>query len=432
MSNDRPRLFLIDGAALAYRAYFAFIRNPLITRKGEHTSAVFGFLNSLFKLLREEKPTHLAVVWDTPKPTFRHELYKEYKATREKMPDDMVPQLYRIKDVLKLLDVPMFEREGYEADDLIGTIARQTSGTGTQAILVTGDKDYMQLVDDNVLILNPKRAGEPSEWLDEAGVKEKFGVPPNLVTDVLALMGDTSDNVPGVGGVGPKTAVKLIVEHGSLAQLYEKLESVEPKGVREKLTRDRDSAFLSHKLVTIDTNVPIEWNLEALKLRPVDLERVEPMFRDLELTRLLEEFRAQGGATREAKETPAGSYRTVNTESELKKVIDAIRKAGTAAVDTETTGLNPHTADLVGICLSWEEGSGVYVPVAHTGDGATHNFAVDKARTQLAPLFADAAVKWPDSAASLWITTRCWRPTCSTRRAVMGSTHWRSMCAITG
>lgn len=393
MSKERTRLFLIDGAALAYRAYFAFIRNPLVTRKGEHTSAVFGFLNSLLKLLKEEKPSHLAVIWDTPKPTFRHELYKEYKATRAKMPDDMVPQLYRIKEVLELMGIPMMELEGYEADDLIGTIAIQSAAKGQEAVLVTGDKDYMQLVNEHVVILNPKRAGEPSEWLDAAGVKEKFGVPPERVTDVLALMGDSSDNVPGVGGVGPKTAVKLIEEYGSLTALYENLSRVEAKGVREKLERDREQAMLSHKLVTIDVNVPIRWSLDELAVRPFDAKKIEPMFRDLEFTRLLEEFKVQAGDAPETAPEPGGEYRTVNTEAELKKVVVEIRKAGLAALDTETTGLDPHRAGLVGICLSWEAGSGVYIPVAHTGDGGS-NLPLETAVKHLAPVFADLKVKW--------------------------------------
>lgn len=394
LTSDRPRLFLIDGAALAYRAYFAFIRNPLITRKGEHTSAVFGFLNSLLKLLREERPTHLAVIWDTPRPTFRHALYKEYKATRAKMPDDMIPQLYRIKDVLQLMNIPMMEREGYEADDLIGTIARQTAELGQLAVLVTGDKDYMQLVNERVILLNPKRSGEPSEWLDAAGVKEKFGVPPDRVIDVLALMGDTSDNVPGVSGVGPKTALKLIEEHGSLAALYANLDKVAPKGVREKLERDRESAMLSYKLVTIDVNVPLEWSLEKMAVCPLDFTRLEPMFRDLEFTRLLEEFKVLSGAAPEVEATPGGEYRTVNTEEDLKVAVDAIRKAGLAAVDTETTGLNPHTAELVGICLSWQTGSGIYVPVAHAGVHANQNLPIESARKLLSPVLTDTAVKW--------------------------------------
>jgi DNA polymerase-1 len=374
MSQTKPRLFLIDGAAMAYRAYFAFIRNPLITRKGEHTSAVYG---------------------DTPKPTFRHKLYKEYKATRAKMPDDMVPQLYRLKEVLELMNIPMMELEGYEADDLIGTIARQISKTGSEAVLVTADKDYMQLVDDNVIMLNPKRSGEPSEWIDAEGVKEKFGVPPEQVIEVLALMGDSSDNIPGVGGVGPKTALKLIEEHGSVETLYENLDTVKAKGTREKLERDKEQAFLSHKLVTIDVEVPIEWNLDELKTSPLNVEKIEPLFRELELNRMLEEIRAQmgGGSDEPVKEEKAGDYSAITTETELKKVAAAIKKAKRAAIDTETTGLDPITASLVGICLSWKEGHGVYIPVAHTGE-ADENVDLGVVHKHLDPILADPAIEW--------------------------------------
>ena len=370
MNTENQRLFLIDGSALAYRSYFAFIRNPLITRKGEHTSAVYGFVNSLLKILREERPTHWAVVFDTPKPTFRHEIYAEYKATRAKMPEEMVPQLGRLREVLDTMQVPVLEMEGYEADDLIGTMASQASHAGTRTVLVTGDKDYMQLVDGNVHMLNPKRSGEPSEWLDPEGVREKFGVPPDQVTQVLALAGDSSDNVPGVGGIGPKTALKLISEHGSLEHLYERIGDVAAKGVREKLERDREQAFLSLRLVTIDRNVPVDWSLEALRVRDLPLDQLEPLFRELEFTRLLEEIRSasSGGPSSETTAPErAAEYRCVLKADELKEAAEAIRAAGIVAIDTETSGLNPHEAELVGLCLAWREGHGIYIPLAHTG-----------------------------------------------------------------
>jgi len=349
----------------------------------------------MLKIMREEQPSHLMVVWDTPKPTFRHKLYKEYKATRAKMPDDMVPQLYRLKEVLEQMGIPMMELEGYEADDLIGTIARQISQSGNEAVLVTADKDYMQLVDDNVIMLNPKRSGEPSEWIDAVGVKEKFGVPPEQVIEVLALMGDSSDNVPGVGGVGPKTALKLIEEHGSVESLYENLDTVKSKGTREKLERDREQAFLSHKLVTIDLEVPIEWKLDDLKTSPIDVDKIEPLFRELELSRMLEEIRTQMGGDSEqpVKEEVAGDYHAVTTATELGKVAAAIKKAGLAAIDTETTGLDPLTANLVGICLSWNEGHGVYIPVAHTGE-SDENVNLDVVHQHLDPILADSTVSW--------------------------------------
>ncbi len=392
MDTPHPRLFLIDGSALVYRSYFAFIRNPLITRKGEHTSAVFGFVSSLLRLIREEEPTHLAVVMDTPKPTFRHELYKEYKATRARMPEDMVPQLGRLREVLELMQIPVLELEGYEADDLIGTIATQAAKGGCEAVLVTGDKDYMQLVNDLVTLLNPKRAGEPSERLDRAGVEEKFGVPPEKVIEVLALMGDNSDNVPGVTGIGPKTALKLILEHGSLDGVYDNVESVKSIGIREKLIRDKDQAYLSHKLVTIDLDVPIEWKLDDFETRAVDPDRIEPLFLELELTRLLEEIRSRSGAAAvPAEPEKQANYRCVTSAAGLKSVATAIRKAGTVALDTETTGLDPLTAQLVGICLSWTMADGVYIPVGHTqGDQADP----ETVRDIIGGVLADTQVRW--------------------------------------
>jgi DNA polymerase-1 len=396
MSKAPKRLFLIDGHALAYRSYFAFIRNPLITRKGEHTSAVFGFVNSLLKILREEAPTHLAVVFDTPKPTFRHKLYPEYKATRAKMPDDLIPQLDRLHEVLEAMSIPTLELAGYEADDLIGTIASQSGGADCQAVMVTGDKDYMQLVTEHVLMFNPKRAGEPGEWLDPAAVEAKFGVPPEQVVEVLALMGDSSDNVPGVAGVGPKTALKLIREFGSVEKLYEAVDSVAAKGVREKLKRDQEQAFLSRELVTIDRQVPVEWKLDQFVSRPIDADRIEPLFRELEFTRLLSEYRQLGDAPQaQAAAPPAkADYRLVTTEAELKQVAAAIRKAGRVALDTETTGLDPHTAGLVGICLAWEEGAGVYIPVAHTGDNADRNAEERLVKEHIGAVLADPKVQW--------------------------------------
>jgi DNA polymerase-1 len=397
MAKDTTRLFLIDGSALVYRAYFAFIRNPLITRKGEHTSAVFGFVNSLLKILKEEKPTHLAVVFDTPSPTFRHKMYDAYKATRAKMPDDMIPQLGRLREVLQAMGVPMLELAGFEADDIIGTMATQTAARGLEVIMVTGDKDYMQLVGDKAIILNPKKAGEESERIDRGGVIAKFGVPPERVIDVLALMGDTSDNVPGVSGIGPKTAVKLIQEHESLDALYADIDNVKPPTVREKLIRDKDTAFLSKKLVTIDTKVPVDWDLDQLEVKPVDLGRVEPLFRDLEFSRLIAELRATGavGAVPEVKpQAPEAQYRTVISEQDLEAVARSIDKAGLVAIDTETSGLDPLAADLIGICLSWQEQTGVYIPIGHTGLMAGDNADLNLARELLSDVLSRPNVRW--------------------------------------
>ncbi|HEU4436418.1 MAG TPA: 5'-3' exonuclease H3TH domain-containing protein, partial [candidate division Zixibacteria bacterium] len=212
--EKRPRLFLVDGSALAYRSYFAFIRNPLINSRGENNSAVFGFANSLFKIINEQKPDYLAVVFDTKAPTFRHKIYPDYKSTRLKMPEDMVTQLPKIRELVDKMKLPLVELDGYEADDLIGTIAVAASKKKVQTVIVAGDKDFMQLVEDGIVMMVPQKGGEEIEFLDARGVEQKMGVPPERIIDLLTLMGDTSDHVPGIPGVGPKTAVDLIKEYG--------------------------------------------------------------------------------------------------------------------------------------------------------------------------------------------------------------------------
>ncbi|MCJ7508196.1 MAG: DNA polymerase I, partial [candidate division Zixibacteria bacterium] len=216
---DRKKLFLIDGSALVYRSYFAFIRNPLINSRGENTSAVFGFANSLLKILREQKPDYMAVVFDTPAPTFRHKIYKDYKSTRAKTPPEMVEQLPRIRELVEYMNLPLIEKDGFEADDIIGTLAQQGKKEGLEVFLVTADKDFFQLVDEDIKMVRPSKGKEPEEIYDAKAVKEKFGIEPNQMTDLLGLMGDSSDNIPGVPGIGEKTALELINQFGSLEEV---------------------------------------------------------------------------------------------------------------------------------------------------------------------------------------------------------------------
>ncbi|MGH8003691.1 MAG: 5'-3' exonuclease, partial [Limisphaerales bacterium] len=259
--EKRSRLFLVDGSALAYRSYFAFIRNPLINSRGENTSAVFGFANSLFKIINEQKPEYLAVVFDTKAPTFRHKIYPEYKSTRLKMPEDMVTQLPKIRELVEKLKLPFIELDGYEADDLIGTIATHAAKKKVQTVIVAGDKDFMQLVGDGIVMMVPQKGGEEIEFLDAKGVEQKMGVPPERIIDLLTLMGDTSDNVPGIPGVGPKTAVDLVKEFGGVEALMEKVSSIKKEKLRENIVTHKEEAQLSRKLVTIDTAVPFDWKL---------------------------------------------------------------------------------------------------------------------------------------------------------------------------
>ena len=243
--SDRQILYLIDGTAQAYRAYFAFIKRPLINSKGEETSAPYGFTAALFKLLREYQPDLLACVFDTAAPTFRHKQFADYKATREKMPEEMVGQLPRIDQIVEALEIPILRLEGFEADDVIGTLAKQGEEAGLDVVMVSGDKDFMQLVTDHVTMLAPARTSDDWKVVDRQGVVEKFGVPPEQVTQVLGLMGDTSDNIPGVPKVGPKTATTLIQQYGTFEAVLENAADVKGKVVSENLIEFADQARLS-------------------------------------------------------------------------------------------------------------------------------------------------------------------------------------------
>ena len=277
------KLLLIDGTALAYRSYFAFIRNPLITSRGEDTSAPFGFMRTLLSAQKTHQPDLLAVAFDAGGKTFRHEQFEDYKATRERMPDEMREQMKRIHEVLQVLNVPVIEEPGVEADDVIGTLARQAEAQGLEVIILTGDKDLMQLVGPKVRLLSLRgRGGEETELIDEKGVLEKFGVSPNLVVDVLGLMGDTSDNVPGVPKVGEKTARNLVQEHGSLEAVLEATAAGPKKKVVEKnLVAFADQARLSKDLVTIRVDVALDRTVDSLVMGAPEMDRVMPLFQFL-------------------------------------------------------------------------------------------------------------------------------------------------------
>ncbi len=344
---------------MAYRSYFAFIRNPLINSRGENRSAVFGFANSLFKILNEQKPEYLAVVFDTKAPTFRHNLYKEYKSTRAKMPEDMVTQLPKIRELVEKMNLPLVEKDGYEADDLIGTIATRAAGKKLQAVIVAGDKDFMQLVGDDIVMMVPQKGGEEIEFLDEKGVAKKMGVPPEQVIDLLALMGDTSDNVPGLPGVGLKTAVELIQQFDTVEKLLEKAATIKKEKLRETVLSHKEDALLSKRLVTIDTDVPFPWKLDDFKLRPFDPVTLKDFFIEMEFRALL---KFVGDIPEKAEQV---SYHTIPSIAELEKLTERIKKKEKFAFDTETSALDPLDADLVGISLSLKGKEAYYIPVGH-------------------------------------------------------------------
>jgi len=382
----RRTLYLIDGYALIYRAYFALIRNPLRTSSGEETSAPFGMANFLVKLLDERKPDHVGVVMDSREPTFRHAAFPDYKATREKMPDDLATQLPRVHELFEAFRVPVIEVPGQEADDVIGSLARKAAEAGLEVFIVSGDKDFYQLVDEHVKLLNPGRGGPggvDEEVVDLSNAHQKFGVSPLHVTDVLGFMGDSSDNVPGVPGIGPKTAQKLVEEWGSMEDVYANLDAVGTAKMRERLAEGRDAALLSKDLVTIRTDLDVELDLDALAVREPASDLVTTLFTALEFTRLLERF---GGG---AEVTADADYQVVDSMAALEAVIAEIRAAGRTAVDVETDSLNPVDAEIVGLSFAVEPGRAWYAPIGHAGE---RNLPAREALEALRPLLEDPAV----------------------------------------
>ena len=385
------RLFLLDGMALAYRAYFAFIQRPLINSKGMNTSAIYGFTTTLMRILEDEKPDHIAVVFDTKEPTFRHQMFKDYKATREKMPEDMASQLGLLKDVVRAFNVPVVEQPGFEADDVIGTLAKRAEKENVVTYMVTGDKDFMQLITPYIKMLRPGKGGENPEVVDENGVLTKFGVKPEQVTDVLALIGDKSDNVPGVPGIGEKTAIPLIQTYGSLEKLYDHVAEIPQKGLREKLSTHKDLAFLSKQLVTIHTDVPVKINFHELKANSPDVSALIKYFGELEFRSLVNKFSNLAQASIESAIThvtvpsPAvhltdinsdrHEYRCITTVKDLNELCNALERAERIVVDTETTSRDALRAALVGIAFAMKEREAFYIPVQ--AEGAGENLAGD-------------------------------------------------------
>jgi DNA polymerase-1 len=371
-------LCLVDGTALAYRSYYAFIRRPLIDSSGRNVSAVYGFASSLIKLLNELAPSHIVVAFDRPEPTFRHEAYEDYKATREEMPDEMVDQLPVIRELVDVLGIPTAEEPGYEADDLIGTLAAVARDEGLRSIIVSGDKDFFQLVDESVTVLDPAK---DIEYTHEE-VEEKFGVPPSQVVEVLGLMGDSSDNVPGVPGIGKKTALDLITRFGTIEGVLEHIDEVSGTKRKQNLIENRDVAIMSRELVTIDVNAPVTFDMDAMRRAPLDGERVGAFLREHEFPSLLKLV--------ETEEPPdASGYDVVTTKKGLTALVAALTNSGGFAVDLETTSLDPHTAEIVGVSVSHEEGKAFYVPVGHT---AGDSLARDVVLEALRPVLEDTGI----------------------------------------
>ncbi len=357
---DRPALYLVDGYALIYRAFYAMISRPLTTSSGENTSAPFGLARFLIDLLDAHEPDYLGVVFDAGH-SFREEKHPEYKATREKMPEELEASLPRCRELIEAFRVPVVEAENWEADDVIGTLARQASEEGLRTVIVSGDKDFYQLVDEDVWLMNPGRGGHApveAEWVTPENAAERLGVPPERVTDYLALIGDSSDNVPGVRGIGEKTAPKLLERFPSVEEVLDRLDEVESTRARNALEEHGEDALLSKELVTIRTDAPVELDLERFRREEPDRRRLRDLFLELEFHSLVREFAPEGEEVEE-------DYELVLDPDRAREVVEEMRGAGRCAVDTETTSLDPMRAELVGVSLCAEPGRAYYLPFGH-------------------------------------------------------------------
>jgi DNA polymerase I len=360
--KQKRKLFLVDGTALAYRSHFAFVKRPLLNSRGQDVGAIFAYTGTLLRILRDEKPDLIAVAFDRPEPTFRHKRFEEYKATRDKTPDELIAQLPDIKAITEALGVRTVEKAGWEADDLIGTLARRGEEEALDVFIVAGDKDFMQLISETVVMYNLMRPDSDVTIQGIDAVREKFGVDPAGVVEVLGLMGDSSDNVPGVMGVGVKTAVNLIVEYGTIKNVYANLEKVKSPSLKQKLEKDREMAFLSRELVEIDTRAPVGVEPEGLEPGSQDTSFLMKKFIDFE-------FNSYIAAIEEEKEPEADErhYSIVEKEKESLALLARMRAARVFALDLETTSLNTLDAKIVGVSIALEEHEAFYIPAIVPG-----------------------------------------------------------------
>lgn len=401
-------LYLIDGHALAYRAYFALMASGsrFQTTSGEPTAATFGFVNILLSLLEREKPDYLAVAFDTGK-TFRNELYPEYKATRAKMPDELVPQIERIREIVDAFNFPRLEMEGYEADDVIGSVARQAAEKGLGVKIVTGDRDLLQLVTERIIVnLAGGKLSDAKDYYPE-DVQKKLGVRPEQVVDYKALIGDPSDNIPGIKGIGPKTASSLLETYQTLDGVYAHLNEIKGRA-KTLLAENKENAYLSYDLADIRSSLPVEFDLEQARTDNIDLEKVVTLFRELQFLTLTSRFEAllgkgvigaDSGQLALFSEEPVKlglppryelEVEIVDSAEKLERLQKKLAGASQISFDTETTSTDAMQAKLVGISLAVEEGSAYYIPVGHKGSAPQPK--LEDVVQALAPAFSEADI----------------------------------------
>ena len=374
--KESKKLFLLDAYALIYRSYYAFIRNPRFNSKGVNTSAMLGFTNTLVQLLETETPNYIGVVFDVSAPTFRHEMFPEYKANREEMPEDLRKSIPYIRNIIKAFNIPIIEKEGFEADDVIGTLAQEAQKEGFTTYMMTPDKDYAQLVSENILMFKPAKSGGVAEVWGEKEVKENFGIEnPEQVIDILGLMGDSADNIPGCPGIGPKTAEKLIKEFGSIDGIYQNIDKLKGKQ-KENLIEYEEQVRLSRKLAVIIQDVPIDFDKKGLTRDEIDKEALKAIFEDLEFKTIAERLKlsvrptetvkqatlfddATSEATSEKKyntiETVPHQYYLVENEMQRASLRAELSVQKEFCFDTETTGLDTHSSEIVCVSFSFRK-----------------------------------------------------------------------------
>ena len=366
MKNNRERLFIIDGMAQIYRAHFAMITNPLTTKDGRHTSVIYGFLNMLFKIIRDESPDYLVIAMDSKSKTFRHHLFKDYKANRQKMPDEISYQIPILKEIISYLGVELIEKPGYEADDIMGSLSKVAESTNVESFIVSGDKDMLQMVNRNIFVYAPGNRFKPTTKFQKEEVKNKMGVYPDRVIDLLSLIGDSSDNIPGVKGVGPKTAIKLIEQFETLDNMIENIDQIKNDRIKNLIQDNLESLNLSKKLVTIKSDMDIDFNKESFRFNSIkDKDNVIKMVSDFELSSIITSLEKLNliKTKEEPKEIVEKNYKLILNDKELESAIGSILKSNIISFDLETTGIDPMSAEIVGLAISINADQGYYIPI---------------------------------------------------------------------
>ncbi|WKZ71252.1 MAG: DNA polymerase I [Melioribacteraceae bacterium] len=375
----KKKFVIIDAMALAYKAYFAFINRPLKTKSGEPTSAVYGFINQVFKIIDDTQPDYIAVAFDSKEKTFRHDKYEKYKSSREAMPEDMIPQIRRIREVIEAFKMPLYIKSGFEADDLIGTAVKKAAEAGLEAFAITPDKDYMQLITDDVKVIKPGKSTDEIVIFDKQKVKEVYGFEPIQMIDYLALIGDSSDDIPGVAGIGPKTAQPLIEQFGSVENIYENIGIIDKAGLRKKLEEGKENAIISKELATIVTDVDFEFNLEDAIFCEPDYETLTKLFVELEFKnfgdKLIKLFgkKADKAITETTEaylndevdnfDSKKVKYYLVNKIKEAAKLADELSKKELLVFDTETDSLDVLNVNLAGCAFACKSGEAYFIPI---------------------------------------------------------------------